>query len=54
MVDAPTTASSVRADTGAPERKSFLRRRLHSLLGVLPLGAFLCDHLFQVRFGAVG
>jgi succinate dehydrogenase cytochrome b subunit len=37
----PRTASGTRDD------HSFLLRRLHSLSGVLPLGAFLCYHLFE-------
>ena len=45
MADAATTADAVRRDAGADH--SFFWRRLHSLSGVLPLGAFLCYHLFE-------
>jgi len=45
MADAATTAD-VRTDTGTRDH-SFLWRRLHSLSGVLPLGAFLCYHVFE-------
>jgi succinate dehydrogenase/fumarate reductase cytochrome b subunit len=45
MADAATTADAVRTDAGADH--SFLWRRLHSLSGVLPLGAFLCYHVFE-------
>jgi len=46
MADAATTAQAVPTDTVAPGHE-FLWRRLHSLSGVLPLGAFLCYHLFE-------
>ena len=46
MADAATTAA-VRTDTGTRDDHSFLWRRLHSLSGVLPLGAFLCYHVFE-------
>ena len=49
MADAATTAESVRTDTGTRDDHSFLWRRLHSLSGVLPLGAFLCDHVVENR-----
>ena len=45
MADAASTADAVRPDAGTDH--SFLWRRLHSLSGVLPLGAFLCYHLFE-------
>jgi len=45
MADAATTADAVRTDASADH--SFLWRRLHSLSGVLPLGAFLCYHVFE-------
>ena len=45
MADAATTADAVRTDAGTD--RSFLWRRLHSLSGVLPLGAFLCYHVFE-------
>jgi succinate dehydrogenase / fumarate reductase cytochrome b subunit len=45
MADAATTADAVRTDAGTDH--SFLWRRLHSLSGVLPLGAFLCYHVFE-------
>src|SRR5512132_3468438 len=47
MADAATTADAVRTDTGVRDDTSFLWRRLHSLSGVLPLGAFLCYHVFE-------
>ncbi|HEY1905074.1 MAG TPA: hypothetical protein VGG91_03475 [Myxococcaceae bacterium] len=47
MADAATTADAVRTDADARPDRSFLWRRLHSLSGVLPLGAFLCYHLFE-------
>jgi succinate dehydrogenase / fumarate reductase cytochrome b subunit len=47
MADAATTAVAVPTDTGTANDRSFLWRRLHSLSGVLPLGAFLCYHLFE-------
>ena len=46
MADAATTADVVRQDAGTNDH-SFLWRRLHSLSGVLPLGAFLCYHVFE-------
>ena len=46
MADAATTADAVRTDA-APADHSFLWRRLHSLSGVLPLGALLCYHMFE-------
>ena len=45
MADAATTADAVRTDAGTDH--SFLWRRLHSLSGVLPLGGFLCYHIFE-------
>jgi len=45
MADAATTARGTA--TGAGDDHSFLLGRLHSLSGVLPLGAFLCYHLFE-------
>ena len=47
MADAATTADAVRPDADVRGDHSFLWRRLHSLSGVLPLGAFLCYHLFE-------
>ena len=47
MADAATTADAVRTDTGVRDDTLFLWRRLHSLSGVLPLGAFLCYHVFE-------
>ncbi len=47
MADAATTADAVRTGIGTPDDHSFLWRRLHSLSGVLPLGAFLCYHVFE-------
>jgi succinate dehydrogenase/fumarate reductase cytochrome b subunit (b558 family) len=31
----------------APDRSAFLLRRLHSLSGLVPVGAFMCFHLFE-------
>lgn len=42
-------------DTASIDSPHFLLRRLHSLSGLLPVGAFLCFHLWensQSRFGA--
>ena len=47
MADAATTADAGRTDADARGDHSFLWRRLHSLSGVLPLGAFLCYHVFE-------
>jgi succinate dehydrogenase / fumarate reductase cytochrome b subunit len=47
MADAATTADAARTDADARSDHSFLWRRLHSLSGVLPLGAFLCYHVFE-------
>ena len=46
MADAATTARAS-TESALPADHSFLWRRLHSLSGVLPLGAFLCYHLFE-------
>jgi succinate dehydrogenase / fumarate reductase cytochrome b subunit len=46
MADAATTARAS-TETALPADHSFLWRRLHSLSGVLPLGAFLCYHVFE-------
>lgn len=40
------SATAVLAGGGEVDR-SFLWRRLHSLTGVLPVGAYLCYHLFE-------
>jgi succinate dehydrogenase / fumarate reductase cytochrome b subunit len=43
-------AEAAAAAAPAPEEakdRSFLWRRLHSLSGVLPVGAFLCYHIFE-------
>src|SRR5437016_5040559 len=37
----------------APARTEFLLKKLHSLTGLLPIGAFLVEHLYQ-NFQAVG
>ncbi len=37
-----------------PDRDSFLLRRLHSLLGVVPLGAFLVEHIITNSFALQG
>jgi len=54
MADAATTADAVRTDADTRADRSFLWRRLHSLSGVLPLGAFLCYHLFENLSGLRG
>ena len=46
MADAATSARAS-TETALPADHSFLWRRLHSLSGVLPLGAFLCYHVFE-------
>ncbi len=43
MAEATLTAHAPQA----ARDRSFLLRRLHSLSGVLPVGAFLCYHLFE-------
>jgi succinate dehydrogenase / fumarate reductase cytochrome b subunit len=43
---APTVASGVPA-LRAGEGSSFVWRKLHSLLGIVPLGAFLLEHLLS-------
>ncbi|SDI59183.1 succinate dehydrogenase cytochrome b558 subunit [Natribacillus halophilus] len=37
-----------------PQNQEFMNRRLHSLLGVIPVGAFLLQHLFVNHFAAYG
>ena len=39
---------------GAGQRNSFLLRRLHSLSGILPIGAFLVEHFFSNAFAVHG
>jgi succinate dehydrogenase / fumarate reductase cytochrome b subunit len=46
MAEAATTAALETAVRGA-EDHSFLWRRLHSLSGVVPVGLFLCYHVFE-------
>ncbi len=52
------TSSASDAATGAPaviQRHHFLLRRLHSASGIIPIGVFLCEHLFtnaQILRGA--
>ena len=45
-------ASQARIPAGVPtlragERKSFFVRRLHSLTGIVPIGAFLVEHVIS-------
>ena len=53
-----TSSASDAAATGRPavlERHHFLLRRLHSASGIVPIGVFLCEHLFtnvQILRGA--
>src|SRR5512144_859801 len=55
MADAAATADAVRTDAGTRDDHSFLWRRLHSLSGVLPLGAFLSYHaLYGVWVAVTG
>ncbi|QQK80983.1 succinate dehydrogenase cytochrome b558 subunit [Salicibibacter cibi] len=37
-----------------PQNQEFMNRRLHSLLGVIPVGAFLLQHLFVNHFAVYG
>jgi succinate dehydrogenase / fumarate reductase, cytochrome b subunit len=44
MAEVAVAAESVRADSVHP---SFLWRRLHSLSGLVPVGLFLCYHIYE-------
>jgi succinate dehydrogenase / fumarate reductase cytochrome b subunit len=51
-VASPVAASQARIPAGVPtlragEGKSFLWRRLHSLTGIVPIGAFLVEHFIS-------
>lgn len=46
-------AVPVRAGLGRRDLRHFVLRRLHSLTGVLPIGAFLIEHLYS-NYQAVG
>jgi len=50
---APTIRSGV-APLRAGEGHSFLLRRLHSLSGIVPIGAFLVEHFFSNAFATNG
>ena len=43
----PATAQKGVAPLRAGEGNSFLLRRLHSLTGIVPIGAFLIEHLIS-------
>ena len=48
----PVAASQARIPAGVPplragEGNSFLWRRLHSLTGIVPIGAFLVEHFIS-------
>ena len=52
---APPPAVAVASDGNWVQRHHFLLRRLHSLTGVVPIGAFLLEHLytnFNITLGA--
>ena len=54
-----STAAPVRVKSGvaplrAGEGRSFLLRRLHSLTGIIPVGAFLLEHFFSNAFATKG
>lgn len=54
MITVTSTANAVPPSAGLLERHHFLLRRLHSLSGIVPVGFFLCFHLFtnmQMVFG---
>ncbi|MFI4861996.1 MAG: hypothetical protein ACIAXF_15120 [Phycisphaerales bacterium JB063] len=42
----PTNAAQAQHPSGPLAKHHFLLRRLHSLSGILPVGVFLCMHLF--------
>ncbi len=53
----PAAAPKVRAGVAplrAGQGYSFVLRRLHSLSGIVPIGAFLCEHFFSNAFAVNG
>src|SRR5688572_33128358 len=44
----------LKEDRTLAESKSFVSRRLHSLLGVIPVGAFLVIHLITNYYSTMG
>ena len=53
----PAAAPKVKAGVAplrAGEGFSFVLRRLHSLSGIVPIGAFLCEHFFSNAFAVNG
>jgi succinate dehydrogenase / fumarate reductase cytochrome b subunit len=59
IVSRPTENSSARISAGvaplrAAQGRSFLWRRLHSLSGIIPVGAFLVEHFFSNAFATNG
>jgi len=58
-VASPVAASQARIPAGVPplragEGNSFLWRRLHSLTGIVPIGAFLVEHFISNAFATNG
>ena len=51
---APIMVKSGVAPLRAGEGRSFLLRRLHSLTGIIPVGAFLLEHFFSNAFATKG
>src|SRR5690349_24479564 len=44
-----TTGTAEAASTTGPDRRAFWLRKLHSLSGLVPVGAFMCFHLFETN-----
>jgi succinate dehydrogenase / fumarate reductase cytochrome b subunit len=58
-VSSPAPASAAKIPAGVPalragQGRSFLWRRLHSLSGIFPIGAFLLEHFFSNAFATNG
>ena len=58
-VSSPAEASAAKIPAGVPalragQGNSFLWRRLHSLSGIFPIGAFLVEHFFSNAFATNG
>ena len=58
-VSSPAQATATRIPAGVPalragEGRSFLWRRLHSLSGIFPIGAFLVEHFLSHAFSTNG
>src|SRR5690349_4224269 len=49
-----TTGTAEAASTTGPDRRAFWIRKLHSLSGLVPVGAFMCVHLFENNSAANG